>query len=134
MRNKRYRETNAERIRERTRAWRVANPAKVLEYGRRHNAKNPQKPQTRQRLQRYGITQEGYEQMLAAQDHACAICEAPTWQHQKRLHVDHDHATGAVRGLLCSTCNMALGGFRDSPELLGRALQYLTQAGTTPSQ
>lgn len=68
--------------------------------------------------------------MLVAQDHACAICEAPTWEHQKRLHVDHDHATGAVRGLLCSTCNLALGGFKDSPQLLESALRYLQRIKT----
>jgi len=44
------------------------------------------------------------------------------------LHVDHDHITGALRGLLCSACNTGLGFFRDHPELLKRAIEYLNQS------
>lgn len=58
--------------------------------------------------------------MLAAQGGLCAICrEAPA------THVDHDHATGKVRGLLCFNCNGALGQFRDRQDLMLRAVVYL---------
>jgi hypothetical protein len=70
----------------------------------------------------YGLTENDYQQMLAKQQRACALCQVSG----KRLHVDHDHATGRVRGLLCSGCNMALGKFRDSPELLLRAARYVS--------
>ena len=58
--------------------------------------------------------------MLAAQGGLCAICrEAPA------EHVDHDHETGQVRGLLCFNCNGALGQFRDRTDLMLRAVAYL---------
>lgn len=58
--------------------------------------------------------------MLAEQKGLCAICrEAPA------KHVDHDHATGRVRGLLCFNCNGALGQFRDRTDLMLRAVAYL---------
>jgi len=65
--------------------------------------------------------------LLAEQGGLCAICrEAPA------AHVDHDHATGRVRGLLCFNCNGALGQFRDRPDLMLRAYAYLTASGHTP--
>src|SRR5262249_49587094 len=71
----------------------------------------------------YGLSIEAYDEMLAAQDHGCAICgERP---QMISLHVDHDHASRALRGLLCFRCNNALGDLRDDPDLLLRAAEYL---------
>jgi hypothetical protein len=72
------------------------------------------------RLFLYGLTAEEYENLFTVQDGRCAICH-----HQKELHVDHNHVTNKVRGLLCKKCNTALGGFNDSSELLKAALEYL---------
>jgi hypothetical protein len=69
---------------------------------------------------RYGITGEQAAEMLDAQDGLCAIC-----RERPADHVDHDHLTGRVRGLLCFNCNGGLGQFRDDPELLRAALDYL---------
>ncbi|WP_375490152.1 endonuclease VII domain-containing protein [uncultured Jatrophihabitans sp.] len=75
---------------------------------------------------RYGITAEHADQMLAEQDGLCAICrEAPA------AHVDHDHASGRVRGLLCFNCNGALGQFRDRADLMLRAADYLQRSDQT---
>ncbi len=64
-----------------------------------------------------------YERILATQDGGCAICgEKPTGN---RLAVDHDHATGEVRGLLCQHCNTGLGSFRDDAGLITKAIRYL---------
>lgn len=64
---------------------------------------------TRYRL-RYGITLEDYERILESQNGGCAICETTTpGGRGNRFHVDHNHETGVVRGLLCWTCNRRLG-------------------------
>lgn len=69
---------------------------------------------------KYGLTEEEFDIALDAQDHRCGICQQKT-----KLHVDHDHATGEPRGLLCVRCNTALGSFGDNPRMLLRAIKYL---------
>lgn len=78
---------------------------------------------------RYKITEDEYAERLAEQDGVCWICQrAP---RRGYLHVDHDHANGSVRGLLCMACNKGLGMFCDNEEWLERAAQYLRHNGTT---
>jgi hypothetical protein len=89
-----------------------------------------------QNLKRYGLTQASYEDLLEIQEYTCAIC----YQHEERLRedgtemplsVDHCHKREAedgymlVRGLLCHRCNTALGLFREDPEVMQRAIDYL---------
>lgn len=69
---------------------------------------------------RYGITAEHFDRMFAEQGGVCAIC-----REAKAEHVDHDHHTNRVRGLLCFNCNGALGQFRDRRDLMLRAIAYL---------
>lgn len=72
----------------------------------------------------YGINEEQYQHLLKIQKGRCAICT--NRPRTIRLAVDHDHKTGAVRGLLCKRCNHdLLGGGHDSIELLFRAVEYL---------
>jgi hypothetical protein len=73
---------------------------------------------------RYGVGQVEFDELLAAQGGRCAICGAADPQH-----LDHDHRTGWVRGILCFNCNGGLGQFRDSPDFLAEAITYLK--GTT---
>jgi hypothetical protein len=60
-------------------------------------------------------------------DRPCDVCGAEYVDGKGGHAIDHCHETGAVRGTLCGPCNKALGGFRDSPELLARAIHYLTR-------
>lgn len=78
-------------------------------------------------MERYGLSSIDYESMYEAQGGGCAICgrEDSGVVNRQLLCVDHDHDTGEVRGLLCDSCNNGLGRFKDSPELLMSALQYL---------
>lgn len=77
------------------------------------------------RRTKYGITPEQYSAMVATQNGVCAICSgAPT---KRGLFVDHDHATGRVRALLCHHCNVGLGHFCDSVDRLGNAIDYLVR-------
>lgn len=75
---------------------------------------------------RYGLSVEQYETLLALQDNSCAICQEP-FSSSKDTHVDHCHATNMVRGILCSNCNTALGLFKDNQTRLLRAVHYLNQ-------
>lgn len=68
----------------------------------------------------YGVD---YDELVAKQDGKCAVCG--TGPGKFRLAVDHCHATGKVRGLLCVTCNLAAGYLRDNPELVRRLADYL---------
>lgn len=78
---------------------------------------------------RYGITEAEVDAMFAEQNGACGICkEAPA------AHVDHDHATGRVRGLLCFNCNQALGNFRDRGDLMLLAIHYLERGAAATNQ
>lgn len=78
----------------------------------------------------FGITIEQYAQMFAEQDGKCAICDTQSENLSRGLCIDHDHQTRVIRGLLCTCCNTALGKFRDNPELLRRAIQYLDCAAS----
>jgi hypothetical protein len=68
-----------------------------------------------------------YEAQLARQDGHCAIC--PNTPKSRRLHIDHDHATGKVRGLLCFPCNRLLLGAGVKSDRLRRAADYLDSEG-----
>lgn len=78
----------------------------------------------------YGISQEEYDALMDAQGHRCAICgthENANAGHT-RFVIDHDHITDEVRGLLCDSCNVGLGRFKDSTSFLAMAIVYLETA------
>lgn len=80
------------------------------------------------RLQRKGI--EPTDEMIKRiENHSgfCDICSAPGDGRWKELSIDHCHGSGGFRGMLCSSCNRALGLFKDNPELLEKAMSYLIQ-------
>jgi hypothetical protein len=69
---------------------------------------------------RYGIGEAEFRAMFEAQGGLCAIC-----QEKPAVHVEHDHATGAIRGLACFNCNGALGHVQDRVDILQKAIEYL---------
>jgi len=75
----------------------------------------------------FGITSVEYNRLLSKQNGLCAICGHPDLFDKggKRLAVDHDHATGTVRGLLCAKCNMGIAFLRDSSQTALKAAAYL---------
>lgn len=92
------------------------------EYDRKYCQKNPDKVQNRKLLYRYNITLVDYRALLTFQRGRCALCDTNEPGGRGQFKVDHDHVTGAVRGLLCHLCNVGLGHF----ELLtGHAESYL---------
>jgi len=101
-------------------SWECKHAAMGARYRRRYRG--------RIRKALYGITEEQYQAMFESQGNACAICGSTDWpasNYAGSPHVDHDHATGEVRGLLCGHCNNGLGHFRDDPERLRKAAAYL---------
>ena len=92
--------------------------------------KSPEGKATRKaaRLKRkYGMSLADYNQMLATQNGKCKIC-GRVLKEGKGTHVDHNHTTGNVRGLLCHNCNLILGYAHDNDATLIRAAKYLTEA------
>lgn len=76
----------------------------------------------------YGITYADSDAMLAAQGFCCAICRTRIdTERPKAKHVDHDHKTGRVRGILCFQCNSGLGSFKDDIARLAAAIEYLAR-------
>lgn len=78
---------------------------------------------------KFGISIEDYKAKIVAQNGVCAICYKPETAARggkiKMMSVDHDHATGEVRDLLCHACNVVLGLAKDDPEILRKAADYL---------
>ena len=108
----RYYAKNKERVLARSQARYYADKPTALAQARVRNLKN------------FGMTPEQYEERLEAQGGVCAICKGPPVS-DKVYCVDHDHQTGAVRGLLCRKCNSGIGYLRDDPSIVRVALEYL---------
>jgi len=127
-----YRETELAR----GRAWRAANPEKMAVCKKAWLDKHPEAVRRRFRRWRlladHGIDLNEYERMSKEQNHTCAICHIPPREGQN-LDVDHDHATGKIRGLLCGPCNRMLGSARDNPMTLREGALYLERHATTPT-
>lgn len=102
-----------ERIKKTVKKWREENPDK--------HSKQRQK----EVLVKYGLSLEDYQNLKRAQDCKCAICRKTPKNHN--LAIDHCHNTGKIRGLLCRTCNSAIGFLKDDPILVRRALDYLKE-------
>ena len=96
------------------------NPAPSLAASKKWKLENPDRIKFTRILCEYNLTRKAYESLLTRQNNLCAICGRPFI----KSHIDHDHKTGKVRGILCITCNTGLGKFNDSVELLYKAIRY----------
>lgn len=123
-------EEKAARKRERNQRYYAANRAKLIaaEAARRakRKADGVPNPKGEHYERKYGITEDDYQRMLSEQEGVCSLCKRPPRTH--RLHVDHDHVTGRVRGLLCGGCNGLLGLIEAFPEWPERARKYLANS------
>jgi hypothetical protein len=112
--------------RDRVKRWREANPARYKATLRAYRKTDKRKRAERagHLRRKYGITLADYERMFDAQGGVCAIC-GKTRPEERTLHIDHDHVSGEIRGLLCFRCNNALGDFEEQYELFAAAADYL---------
>jgi hypothetical protein len=139
--NQRWRANNKEKSREASDNWRQNNKARHNEtrakWRARIKAENPELVTQQNRkwaLKKvFGMTVEEFEMLLAEQNGGCAICGGPPVAGKKNLSVDHDHETGANRGLLCGLCNFALCRVEQDAGWGEKALRYLHKyKGVTP--
>ena len=106
----------------------------IRDHQRRFRAARPDYHHGRNLKQRYGISVDEYETIIASQNSACPICEVEIsetlgYKQKRPVVVDHNHDTGEVRGILCSMCNMMLGQARESTTILYKAIVYLSERG-----
>ena len=153
---RKWRQENPEKTREYRRRYRDKDPEGFLlrhrEGTRRHRARHLEKCLARHReyerarrknnadalarkdaARRVGISVEAYDAIVAESQSLCAICGNPETRKfrgkTKRLAIDHNHATGAVRGMLCHSCNTMIALSNESPGVLLRAAEYLMSGG-----
>lgn len=114
--------------------WRRANVDRLIETNKRCRLRKPEQYRLAARktnLRQYGMLLEDYDALLRSQNGKCAICSVPEpGGHNNRFHVDHDHISLQVRGLLCHHCNKGLGQLKDSVAVLSNAITYLNNAKT----
>lgn len=120
--------------RQKAQRWREANRDKHVAYLREYHQARKDDPEYR-RMRReamvrytYGITQAELELRIEQQQGWCAICGGPPNGPGKRLHIDHCHDTGRIRGLLCGKCNTMIGLADNDPERLMAAAMYLERS------
>ncbi len=106
----------AARQRQNCKSWQVEHPEQAFNILRNNHLRRT-----------YGITIADYDQMFSNQGGVCAICKRPAQGRCKNLHVDHDHQTNVIRGLLCINCNRVCG-YLDNKEWLNTAQDYLSGA------
>jgi hypothetical protein len=126
------REREREKRRIEARAYYAANRERYREHAKVYRVRKAAEIRDRRLRKTYGLSPEGYAALVSAQGGRCAICLDPLVAERRRTHVDHDHATGAVRGILCADCNVGLGRFRDRADALRRAADYLDARRVLP--
>lgn len=111
---------------DRVKKWQQENPERLNEYRREYRQRPERKAADREGYlkRKYGMTLADYKRMFEAQGGVCAIC-GEARPEERTLHVDHDHATRVIRGLLCFRCNQAIGSLQEDHEIFQAAADYL---------
>lgn len=129
----RYESECKECANERSRKYRLKNKKAISEQRKQYREENKEehlhKKWVRNLKLQYGITESEYADILDSQNGLCAICGTSEKDSPKRFAVDHNHETGEVRGVLCSSCNLGIGNLGDSPDRLYSAMRYLIERG-----
>lgn len=119
---------NKSRVRDKAKSYYQENKESIRKSNANYRKKNKQSIANTKRKSKYGIESHEYERLYTIQNGLCAICLVRAKDSRGReLNVDHDHTTGKVRGLLCSSCNMGIGMLLDDYQNLMRAAAYLKE-------
>lgn len=128
---KNWRLANPEAYKAQLDRYKVAHPDAQKLANRKWTKAHPDRVRNKHLLRTYGITQEDYDRILLSQDGKCAICSVSEVELISRtgrgFHVDHNHKTGEIRGLLCGRCNRGLGCFTDNAHKLELATKYIKE-------
>lgn len=116
--NKSWYLANREKRIAQTSLWRKNNQEKVRSARSKNNLRDGLR-------RRYGISIEQFNEMVLRQGNVCGICGNAFGNGSRDRQVDHCHKTGRIREILCINCNSGIGRFKDSPELLQKAIDYL---------
>jgi hypothetical protein len=126
-----WKKNNRDKINEATRKDRKENPEKYKKWENDFYNRNREELSLKMSLKERKIDKDFYDKMVIEQDNKCAICgmeetrKARNGEVKTRLCIDHDHDTNKVRALLCHDCNTGIGKFKDVPELVLKAADYL---------
>lgn len=142
--NKQYRDTHKEECSQRAKAYYLAHKDEVLARNRAYQASHKEdiskktkayllthteERRQAKRLYYYGISRASFNSILDEQGGVCGVCKKSHWGGRHGTpHVDHDHKTGRVRGILCQKCNIALGMVDDNPSIARSLANYLERA------
>lgn len=133
-----WRARNREHVRAYNKEWTARNSEHRAAYQQNYMASYQQRDDVqfetwaRNLRKNYRMTPEDFNALWDAQDGKCAVCDnalKPRGRTKDAVAVDHNHATGEVRALLCRGCNHGIGQFRDDPKILKAAAEYLTKHG-----
>ena len=123
-----WREANKEHRKQTKSKWDADNREHRKEYNKEYKTKNPEYFKRKHLSYSYGISLEEYDRMLHNQNCRCAVCGKHAEETQrKRLFVDHSHATGKIRALLCQQCNTAIGMVNEDTDVLFALVAYLNE-------
>lgn len=135
---KKWKAENKEHVKQYQKDWREKNRKAVAEYQKEYSKKYREKKGPRFQYWRrnlrdnYNLTVDEWNDLWQLQNGKCAICNInmnPRGRAKQSVAVDHNHKTGEVRGLLCRSCNHSLGDFKDDPDILISAAEYLIERG-----
>lgn len=132
--NKQYRIKNKKHLKQYYKEYRDSHKEERKEYRDSHKEKSKQyRIDNKEKIKnsiikrKYGIPLEEYNIIFNKQEGRCAICGIHQNEMSKTLHIDHDHKTGRIRGLLCGNCNLLIGNADDNITTLESAINYLRQ-------
>lgn len=108
-----------------TKAYKSSHPEEMKVSAKLSRDKGREKRWAYQIQKDYGCTVENYNRMFTEQEGRCLGCNRHQSEFTQRLHVDHNHSTGLIRGLLCKGCNLTLGNAKDSIQTLESLIAYL---------
>jgi hypothetical protein len=116
-----------EKLRASKRIWAQRNKDYIKKKNKQKLLENPDFYKKYHLKSRYGVSIEEYNSMLIEQEESCEICKKHMSNFKRNLHVDHNHTTKKVRGLLCVNCNIIIGNSFEDKNILANAIEYLNK-------